>query len=553
MKNLRHQMTLGLLAASLATLTACGGGSGADSTTAADSTVRGVAATGLAIANGQVSLKCAIGNSNVVTTQADGSYSIDVSKLTLPCVARVEYLDATGKKQKLHSLVQGVGIVNLTPVTDMVVANLSSTGVSADAYDKFSADEVKTYSEDRVKTAISKVKSELIAKGVDVSRLPDDAIRGILVAATASSKGNDHDNVLDDLKDKLEAEGKSLDDLEDDMHSGHESRGLSTSNGLPGDAAKGKVAYDANCKSCHGTRESDAVNAAKILKAIKENEGRMGSLAGVITVTVADDIATYMANGSGSTAGTALKTQAITFTSPGNQTLGVSVPTLTASATSGLPVVMASSTPAVCKVNGSTLTLVAAGTCTVSASQNGNTSYSAAAAVVHSFSVAAATGAILPTQTISFTSPGAQKVGTPVTLSASSNSGLTVTFASTTTSVCTISGNTLTLVAAGNCIITADQAGNSGFSAAATVTRTIAVANPAVAVSATNGKALYASNNCGMCHGAVPATNKVLLGANNPARIQSAITGDAGGMGVYKNLTGQNLADIAAYLMTPAI
>jgi hypothetical protein len=24
-------------------------------------------------------------------------------------------------------------------------------------------------------------------------------------------------------------------------------------------------------------------------------------------------------------------------------------------------------------------------------------------------------------------------------------------------------------------------------------------------------------------------------------------------MGVYKNLTGQNLADIAAYLMTPAI
>ena len=557
MKNLRYQMTLGLLAAAVATLTACGGGSSSDSAAATDSIVRGVAATGLAIANGQVTLKCAVGNSGAVTTQADGSYSIDVSKLTLPCVARVEYLDASGKKQKLHSLVQGVGTVNLTPVTDMVVANLTSTGVAADAYDKFSADEVKSYSEDRVKTATAKVKSELTAKGVDISRLPDDAIRGLLVAATNSSKGNEHDNVLDDLKDKLEAEGKSLDDLASEMHSGHETRGLSTSTGLPGDAVKGKVAYDANCKGCHGARESDAINAAKTLKAIKENEGGMGSLASVITITVADDIATYMANGagttSGTTAGTALKTQTITFASPGTQTLGVAVPALSSTASSGLAVTITSSTPVVCSVKSNTLTLVAAGTCTLTANQSGNASFNAATPVVHSFSVAAASGAILTKQTITFTSPGAQKVGTPATLSASTDSSLTVTFASTTPSVCSVAGNTLTILAAGDCTITADQAGNGTFAAAATVTRTVTVTNPAAVTSASNGKALYASNNCGACHGAVPATLNVLKGANNPASIQKAITGNAGGMGMYTNLTSQNIADIAAYLVTPSM
>ena len=71
--------------------------------------------------------------------------------------------------------------------------------------------------------------------------------------------------------------------------------------------------------------------------------------------------------------------------------------------------------------------------------------------------------------------------------------------------------------------------------------------------SATNGKALYASNGCGGCHGAVPAGLNVLAGANSPSVIQSAIGSNFGGMGKYSGLTSQNLADIAAYLATPNI
>lgn len=543
-----------LASAALGGMLAACGSSGGGSDPATASTVSGVAATGLAIAGGQVSLKCTAGSAPSVTTLADGSFSVDVSSATLPCVLRVDYNDpATGAPRNLHSLAQTAGNVNITPVTDMVVANLSSTGVAADAFDKFDANELRTYSADRIRTAAQTVKTELLSQGVDVTNLPDDPIRTKLQASDGSSKGDAQDAVLDEIQAKLREQKKTLQDIENEMQSGHETRGLTTSTGQPADAAAGKTAYEANCQVCHGTRMPDAVNAANILSAIQKNEGGMGSLAGSITSSVADNIATYMANGVGAGTGTALTAQTITFTSPGNQTLGVAAPALSATATSGLPVTITSSTPAVCTVTGSTLTLVAAGTCSLSANQSGDATYNAAPAVVNTFTVASATGAVLPSQTITFASPGPQTVGTPVVLTASADSGLTVSLASTTPTVCTLSGNTLTPVAAGDCTITANQAGDSNYAAAATVTRTFAVTDPAAVPSASNGKALYASKGCGGCHGTVPANLNVLAGANSPAVIQNAITSNLGGMGQFSGLTSQDLADIAAYLATPTI
>jgi len=544
-----------LASASLtALLAACGGGGGDNgSVPFSGPTVSGVAATGLAIPNGLVSLKCSAGVASTVSTLADGSYSIEVGNVTLPCVARVVYNEAsTGAPQKLHSLVQTAGNVNITPVTDMLVASLTTTGIAADAFDKFDANEVKSYTAARIQTAAQTVKSELLSKGVDITHLPDDPIGTKLQAATGSTKGDAQDGVLDEVQAKLHEQGKTLHDFENDMKSGHETRGLTTSTGLPGDASVGKTAYEANCLSCHGTRMPDAINAAKILSAIRENEGGMGYLASTITSVIADNIATYMANGVGN--GTALKTQTLTFASPGNQMLGVAAPALSATSTSGLAVTITSSTPAVCTVTNRTLTLLAAGTCSLSANQIGNASYNAAVAVVNSFTVAAASGLVLTGQTITFPSPGPQKVGTSVTLSANSDSGLPVMFASTTLPVCTVNGNTLTLVAAGNCTTTANQAGNGSYAAAPTLTRTFAVTDPAAVISAANGKALYASNDCSSCHGVVPASLHVLAGANSPTVIQSAINGNLGGMGRFAGLlSSQNLADIAAYLATPTI
>ena len=62
------------------------------------------------------------------------------------------------------------------------------------------------------------------------------------------------------------------------------------------------------------------------------------------------------------------------------------------------------------------------------------------------------------------------------TLAATASSGLAVSFASATPSVCTVSGSTVTGVAVGSCNISVNQAGNATYLAAPTVTQTIAVA-----------------------------------------------------------------------------
>jgi hypothetical protein len=78
------------------------------------------------------------------------------------------------------------------------------------------------------------------------------------------------------------------------------------------------------------------------------------------------------------------------------------------------------------------------------------------------------------TQSITFTLPGTALQGTPLTLTASATSGLPVSFTSLTPAICTVSGNTATLVSAGTCTIQASQAGNNVY-AAASLSRSVTV------------------------------------------------------------------------------
>ena len=74
------------------------------------------------------------------------------------------------------------------------------------------------------------------------------------------------------------------------------------------------------------------------------------------------------------------RSQDITFSQPGDLPVGASA-TLTATATSGLPVTLTTTTPAVCAVAGNQLTALAAGTCSIVASQPGDVDFLAAADV----------------------------------------------------------------------------------------------------------------------------------------------------------------------------
>ena len=111
----------------------------------------------------------------------------------------------------------------------------------------------------------------------------------------------------------------------------------------------------------------------------------------------------------------------ITFPALPNRALGSGTFNLTATASSGLPVAYASTTPQTCSVAGATVTLLAAGQCTIVASQPGNGGYAPATPVSQSFSIT--------------------KAATSVRLVASSSSAL---FHAPVTLTATVSGNSPT-------------------------------------------------------------------------------------------------------------
>lgn len=82
-------------------------------------------------------------------------------------------------------------------------------------------------------------------------------------------------------------------------------------------------------------------------------------------------------------------------------------------------------------------------------------------------------------QTISFNSLPAKNLGdAPFSINATASSGLAVTFSSSTPSVCTVSSNTVTLLATGSCTLVANQGGNDQFNPATPVSQSFAVNAP---------------------------------------------------------------------------
>ena len=104
-------------------------------------------------------------------------------------------------------------------------------------------------------------------------------------------------------------------------------------------------------------------------------------------------------------------------------------------------------------------------------------------------------------QSISFAALGNKTTTeTPFSVSASASSGLGVSFSSLTTSVCTVSGSTVTLLATGTCTIRASQGGNTNYNAAPTIDRsfTVSPSSRTLTVTApTNGTITATGINCG--------------------------------------------------------
>ena len=133
--------------------------------------------------------------------------------------------------------------------------------------------------------------------------------------------------------------------------------------------------------------------------------------------------------------------------------------TLVATASSGLPVKLTTATAKVCSVNGNQVKGIGANLCTISASQAGNVNFNPVVSSV-SFAVSKAN------QSISFSTTPVIIFGGSGSLSAKASSGLTVSLSSATADICSIKNGTVKGLAAGTCIIAANQAGDANTVAA---------------------------------------------------------------------------------------
>lgn len=89
-------------------------------------TLSGTAAIGAAISGGTLTAKCADGSgfAKTVSTSADGTWSGEINNDALPCALKIS---GGTPAATLHSFVVSAGVTNVTPLTDLALALITST------------------------------------------------------------------------------------------------------------------------------------------------------------------------------------------------------------------------------------------------------------------------------------------------------------------------------------------------------------------------------------------------------------------------------------------
>ena len=190
--------------------------------------------------------------------------------------------------------------------------------------------------------------------------------------------------------------------------------------------------------------------------------------------------------------------QTITFTTtaPSSESVRGPLYSVSASASSGLPVVLSidPTSASVCYFAQPSVVFTGTGTCAIDANQGGNLSYNPAPQVQQSISV----GRASQTLTFTSTSPSNATVGGPsysvtaITTGVSGNPPIVISIDSSAASVCAIpttetnGGATVAFVGAGTCVIDANEAGNADYDAAPQVQQSFSVAPTPQAITFTS-------------------------------------------------------------------
>jgi len=198
----------------------------------------------------------------------------------------------------------------------------------------------------------------------------------------------------------------------------------------------------------------------------------------IIDATQAGD-STYLEGTATLTLSIGKGSQTITFTSTAPTTAVVGGSPYSATATGGasgnaVTFTIDAAATSVCSISSGVVSFTGAGTCVIDANQAGDGNYNAAPQAQQSFAVGK------DSQTITFTSAAPTNAavgGATYTVTATASSGLAATFTTdaAASSVCSISGSTVSFTGVGTCVIDANQAGNGNYNAAPQVQQTFAV------------------------------------------------------------------------------
>jgi hypothetical protein len=178
--------------AATALLAGCGGGG--DDAPPPPISLSGVAAVGVPIAGGNVALKCASGAPLTATTSTAGAWQVTFAGQTLPCAVQVSggNIGGTANTTPYHSIALAPGVVNITPLTDLLVAQLTGTAPSS----WFAAPAFSNVTGSTVSAALNK-----LATGLGIANTLGTT--NPITTAFAAQPGNPIDNLLEAFKTAL--------------------------------------------------------------------------------------------------------------------------------------------------------------------------------------------------------------------------------------------------------------------------------------------------------------------------------------------------------------
>src|SRR5487761_2690148 len=184
-------------------LTACSGGTGSGTTSPA---LSGVAAVGTPIVNGVIKVACATGSGIRGTTDSSGAWSVTLTNQTLPCAVELSggTINGVANAVAYHAIATSVGTVNLTPITDLVTANLVGNASLSTWFAGLSASpsSLSTITSANVNAAITKLSTAL-------SGLTELSTTNPITVTFTPTSGNPSDDMLTALANAMTSNNTS--------------------------------------------------------------------------------------------------------------------------------------------------------------------------------------------------------------------------------------------------------------------------------------------------------------------------------------------------------